>query len=180
MDYIVACSTDHNCGPNLIASYNIMCQWATNLWDHLNKFPVCGSSALDDRIVVQVVPKFHLAVHWPECRTNFSLNFEPGAAQKDMEGPEQTWFGLQGRESMKDQGPGFWSDTMDDKFSYWNWTKLILLGRTTCLISKIFLTCIHPGLLFKKKYLNMLAQAKIHEDELTFLNQALSDDVCNT
>lgn len=45
-----------------------------------------------------------------------------------MEGPERTWFGLQGGGSTKDQGPGFWSDTMDDKFSHWNWSKLIHLG----------------------------------------------------
>ena len=51
VDYVVVRSTDHNCGPNLIASYNIMCQWVMNLQDRLNKFPVCGSSALDDRIV---------------------------------------------------------------------------------------------------------------------------------
>ena len=46
-----------------------------------------------------------------------------------MEGPERTWFGLQGGGSTKDQGPGFWSDTMDDKFSHWNWTKFVGLGK---------------------------------------------------
>ena len=45
-----------------------------------------------------------------------------------MEGPERTWFGLQGGGSTKDQGPGFWSDAMDDKFAHWNWSKLIGLG----------------------------------------------------
>lgn len=53
-----------------------------------------------------------------------------------MEGPERTWFGLQGGGSTKDQGPGFWSDAMDDKFSHWNWTKLIGLG----LYLSLFLT----------------------------------------
>ena len=65
-----------------------MCQWATNLWKRFDEFPVGGSRGLDDRIVVRVVPKFHLAAHRPECRASFSLNFEPGAGRKDMEGPE--------------------------------------------------------------------------------------------
>ena len=45
-----------------------------------------------------------------------------------MEGPERTWFGLQGGGSTKDQGPGYWSDAMDDKFGHWNWNKLVRLG----------------------------------------------------
>ena len=40
--------------------------------------------------------------------------------------------------------------------------------------------CICPGPLFKKKYLNAKAQAKVHEDKLVFLNQRLPDNVRNT
>ena len=130
VDYVVVRSTAHNMGPKTIASYNIMCQWATHLQKWLKVFTLPMAQQLNDNIVAQVVPKFHLAVHKPECRANFSLNFEPGAGRKDMEGPEWTWFGLQGGGSTKDQGPGFWSDTMDDKFSHWNWTKLVRLGDT--------------------------------------------------
>ena len=75
-----------------------------------------------------MVPKFHLAAHRQECRANYSLNYEPGAGRRDMEGPEQTWFRLQGGGSTKDQGPGYWSDAMDDKFGHWNWSKLVRLG----------------------------------------------------
>jgi len=57
-------------------------------------FPLNNAQQLYDDIVVWVVPKFHLAAHIIECRANFSLNFEPGVGWKDMEGPEQTWFGL--------------------------------------------------------------------------------------
>ena len=180
VDYVVGRSTNHNDEPKLIASYDIMCQWAKNLRKRFNEFPVTGSSGLDDRIVARVVPKFHLAAHRSECRANFSLNFEPGAARKDMEGPEQTWFSLQGGGSTKDQGPGFWSDTMDDKFSHWNWTKLVSLGKAACLPRVLSLTCVHTGPLFKKKYLNAVAQAKVHEDELAFLNRTLPDDVRDT
>lgn len=105
-----------------------MCQWSTNLRTRLQGFPLDNAERLDDKIVARMVPKFHLAAHRQECRANFSLNYEPGAGRRDMEGPERTWFGLQGGGSTKDQGPGFWCDAMDDKFSHWNWSKLIGLG----------------------------------------------------
>lgn len=130
VDYVVVRSTAYNPGPKMIASYDIMCQWATNLGARLENFPLHDAQQLNRDIVARMVPKFHLAAHKPECRASFSLNYEPGVGRKDMEGPERTWFGLQGGGSTKDQGPGFWSDTMDDKFSHWNWTKLVGLGKT--------------------------------------------------
>lgn len=139
VDYVVVHSTSHNLGPKIVASYDIMCQWVTHLWSCLERFPLYQAEQLNNNIITQVVPKFHLATHKPECHANFSLNFEPGVGQKDMEGPEQTWFGLQGGGSTKDQGPGFWSDSMDDKFSHWNWTKLVGLGKTPCILGGISL-----------------------------------------
>lgn len=105
-----------------------MCQWSVNLRTRLKGFPLKRAKRLDDKIVARVVPKFHLAAHKEDCRINFSLNYEPGVGRSDMEGPERTWFGLQGGGSTRDQGPGYWSDTMDDKFGHWNWSKLVRLG----------------------------------------------------
>jgi hypothetical protein len=128
VDYVVVKSTQHNPEPKKIASYDIMCQWSKNLRQRLSEFPLNGAEGLDDQIVARVVPKFHLAAHRQECRADYSLNYEPGAGRRDMEGPERTWFGLQGGGSTKDQGPGYWSDAMDDKFGHWNWSKLVRLG----------------------------------------------------
>ena len=114
-----------------------MCQWNIKLQDRLKDFPLENAEQLDHQIVACVVPKFHLAAHKEDCRTNFSLNYEPGAGRSDMEGPERTWFGLQGGGSTKDQGPGYWSDAMDDKFGHWNWSKLVRLGRFISLVSYI-------------------------------------------
>ena len=105
-----------------------MCQWSVNLRSRLKDFPLENAEHLDRQIVAHVVPKFHLAAHKEACRINFSLNYEPGVGRSDMEGPERTWFGLQGGGSTKDQGPGYWSDAMDDKLGYWNWSKFIRLG----------------------------------------------------
>ena len=128
VDYVVVRSVQHNPEPKKIALYDIMCQWSTNLRRRLLEFPLEGAERLDDKIVAWMVPKFHLAAHRQECRANYSLNYEPGAGRRDMEGPERTWFGLQGGGSTKDQGPGYWSDAMDDKFGHWNWSKLVHLG----------------------------------------------------
>lgn len=127
---MVVHSTSHNPETKKVASYDIMCQWSTNLRKRLEDIPVKNAKRLDDKIVARVVPKFHLAAHKEDCRINFSLNYEPGVGRSDMEGPERTWFGLQGGGSTKDQGPGYWSDSMDDKFGHWNWSKLIRLGKT--------------------------------------------------
>ena len=127
-DYVVVRSASHNPETKKVVSYDIMCQWGTNLRKRLEGFPLENAEVLDDRIVARVVPKFHLAAHRETCRANFSLNYEPGVGRSDMEGPERTWFGLQGGGTTKDQGPGYWSDAMDDKFGHWNWTKLVRLG----------------------------------------------------
>ena len=140
---MVVQSTSHNPETRKVASYDIMCQWSVNLKDRLEHFPLDTAKQLDSQIVARVVPKFHLAAHKQECRVNFSLNYEPGVGRSDMEGPERTWFGLQGGGSTKDQGPGYWSDSMDDKFGHWNWSKLIRLGKVVlsfvyaCLIPLI-------------------------------------------
>ena len=51
VDYVVAHGMNHNCEPKLIASYDIMCQWAMNLWNRLNQFPITGSEGLNNRII---------------------------------------------------------------------------------------------------------------------------------
>ena len=130
VDYVTVLSTRHNPEPKKIASYDVMCQYWINLLKRLHEFPLEHAERLIQEIIAFVVPKFHLAAHRLKCRVEFSLNYEPGAGRRDMEGPERTWFGLQGGGSTKDQGPGFWSDAMDDKFSHWNWSKLVRLG--TC------------------------------------------------
>ena len=105
-----------------------MCQYIINFQARLKEFPLTNAEHLYHQLVARVVPKFHLAAHKESCRANFSLNYEPGVGRSDMEGPERTWFGLQGGGATKDQGPGYWSDSMDDKLGHWNWSKLIRLG----------------------------------------------------
>ena len=176
VDYIVAQSTSHNPEPKKIASYDIMCQWSKNLRNRLKDFPLDTARQLDDQIVARLVPKFHLAAHKQECQIKFSLNYEPGVGRSDMEGPERTWFGLQGGGSTKDQGPGYWSDAMDDKFGHWNWSKLVRLGRPVSTSSHIGL--IHlSGTLLAKKFTNALEQSVVHSDEFLALSADIPSDI---
>ena len=147
-DYVTKRSTSHSPETKKVASYDIVCQWHINLRERLKALPFPNAESLYDLIVAWVVPKFHSAAHIEICRTKFSLNYEPGVGRSDMEGPERTWFGLQGGGSTKDQGPGYWSDAMDDKFGHWNWSKLIRLGEVLVLF---FPTIISPC--FQERYL---------------------------
>lgn len=150
-----------------------MCQWSTNLQSRLKQFPLSRSDYIIDKFVAKMVPKFHLAAHRQECRANFSLNFEPGAGRRDMEGPERTWFGLQGGGCTKDQGPGYWSDAMDDKFGHWNWSKLVRLGKFSCSASPA-VPHVAIGTLLAKKYIHAAEQTEFHRDELDLISSQLS------
>ena len=147
-----------------------MCQWKINLRKRLKCFPLKNAKRLDDQIVARVVLKFHLAAHKEDCRINYSLNYEPGVGRSDMEGPERMWFGLQGGGSTRDQGPGYWSDSMDDKFGHWNWSKLVRLGEfffVSLLLPATQLLLL--GTLLAKKYTNALEQSAAHADEFDAL-----------
>lgn len=76
-DYVVVRSLSHNPEMKKVASYDIICQWSVNLWNHLKDFPLDNVERLDTQIVAHLVPKFHLAAHKQECCINFSLNYEP-------------------------------------------------------------------------------------------------------
>jgi len=167
---VVVRSTSHNPETKKVASYDIMCQWSVNLQNRLEDFPHKYAERLDHQIVARVVPKFHLAAHKEQCRIDFSLNYEPGVGRSDMEGPERTWFGLQGGGSTKDQGPGYWSDAMDDKFGHWNWSKLVRLGRFILFsFSRTITQSLPSGTLLVRKYTNALTQSTGHTDEFTAL-----------
>ena len=90
--------------------------------------------------------------------------------RSDMEGPERTWFGLQGGGLTKDQGPGYWNNAMDDKLGHWNWSKLVRLGMPILFpLLRMITSLLLPGPLLAKKYATALTQATTHSDEFTAL-----------
>jgi hypothetical protein len=93
----------------------------------MRAFPEDGTPNITDKIVAYVVPSFHIVSHL--CEDDFNLRYTPGAGHSDGEGPERTWWGMQGGGSAKEMGPGSWSGTLDDLFGHWNWGKFVHIGK---------------------------------------------------
>ncbi|KAJ7866793.1 hypothetical protein B0H14DRAFT_3084182 [Mycena olivaceomarginata] len=131
MDFIFASAWKHV--RNLLfflLSYDIMCQWSKNLKERLLKLPPAVRFHLVQYIIKFVIPKLHILGHLRICQEIFSLLFTLGAAQADIEGIERIWSssGLMGT-STREMGPGSRQDTLDDFWHFWNWNKVVGMGR---------------------------------------------------
>ena len=113
----------------IFASYDIACQWATNLFARMNAPTMPEWLRLPPSTLVKVfVPKFHLPGHIVKCQAPFSFNFAPGVGRTDGEGVEWNWSVLNGiARSVSMMGPGGRWDTLDDFCNYANWRKTITL-----------------------------------------------------
>ena len=80
-------------------------------------------------LFIFAIPKLHIHGHRLPCQAMYSLKYLFGPGQTDGEGIERTW-AMMGpvATSTKEMGPGHRHDTLDDHWSYWNWSKLIGLG----------------------------------------------------
>jgi hypothetical protein len=131
MDYIVASALRHLAQLLFfLFSYDIMCQWSKNLKERLLNLPPHVRFQVAHYFVKFVIPKLHILGHLKFCQDFFSLLFTLGAAQADMEGIERIWSssGLMGA-STREMGPGSRQDTLDDFWHYWNWNKVVGMGK---------------------------------------------------
>ncbi|KAF7343572.1 CxC2 domain-containing protein [Mycena sanguinolenta] len=131
MDYIAASAWRHlRTLLFFLLSYDIMCQWSKNLRDRLAKLPPAVRLLLVRAFVKFVIPKLHILGHLRKCQENFSLLYTLGSAQADMEGIERIWSssGLMGA-STREMGLGSRQDTLDDFWHFWNWNKVVGMGR---------------------------------------------------
>ncbi|KAL1658890.1 hypothetical protein GGF50DRAFT_131419 [Schizophyllum commune] len=120
----------HDPALNIILSYDIACQFYKNLVDRIKKLPVrlrFEAVALTMRFVI---PKLHILGHRAACQLMFNIAYLFGGARTDGEGVERPWahLGPLGT-ALRQMGPGSAADTLDDHLGYWNWLKLIALGR---------------------------------------------------
>lgn len=110
-------------------SYDIACQWALNLHDRLNLMP--ADMKLPGELVTNfLVPKFHLPAHTPDCHGPYSFNWALGVGRTDGEGIERNWAWLNGlaRSAVMMGAGGRW-DTIDDFTAFFNFQKMVNLGR---------------------------------------------------
>ena len=128
MDYIYRRALQHSPLTDKVVSYDISCQWSVNLQERMENFPV-DETDVPHAPIAYVIPKFHSHGHKDSCSDNYSLYYTPGCAQTDGEGIERVWWGFYRiGATLKELGPGCWSDTLDDLYSHWNWKKVTGLG----------------------------------------------------
>lgn len=144
--------------PRILISYDISCQWSINLGKRMGEddwpsdFKIPPST-----VIIPAVPKLHEASHEAANHQVYSLHYIPGAAEVDGEVPERVW-GANNEvgKSTSGQAPGNRNDNIDDNFSFWNYEKIIGLGRTVL-----------------RKYRTALANGNLHREA----HRGLSENV---
>jgi hypothetical protein len=131
MDYIFASAIRHIIIPFLLISYDIACQWFTNLIKQMESHWPTHLVLPPLVVFTSAIPKLHEPSHTAANHQAYSLNFIPGVGASDFECPERFWAGPNALgNSTKTQGPGSRHDVLDDHFNYWNWQKYVAIGRT--------------------------------------------------
>jgi hypothetical protein len=136
MDYFLGSSLKLHTPSRLVASYDIGCQWYRNMYRRFEAYPPNPISSGEIEDIEVLVPKFHLAAHVVECRTEFSFNLVPGVGRTDGESPERGWSDINAvAMSTREMGPGSRRDTLDDHFNDRNWRKIANIGTSIfCLL----------------------------------------------
>lgn len=136
MDYIFASALRHH-SPKLskVGSYNITCQWATNLLKCLKCLLLCICLHAILSFMSFVIPKLHIYGHKVQCQLTYSFHLHPGIGNTDGEGIEQShaFIGPMGT-TMREMGPGSRHDTFNDGWGFWNWLKLVTLCKSFVLL----------------------------------------------
>ncbi|KAJ6494088.1 hypothetical protein C8R47DRAFT_1176521 [Mycena vitilis] len=132
MDYLFFMSLAGSTVIRLYVSYDIACQWHKTIWERMKLFVRYGVEFKENKKwVVFLVPKFHLPAHIELCNILFSFNLTPCVGRTDGEAPERGWADANRlANSTSISGPGARRDTLDVHFQYWNWKKIVGLGKT--------------------------------------------------
>ncbi|KAJ7938922.1 hypothetical protein B0H13DRAFT_1851094 [Mycena leptocephala] len=123
MDYMFFMSLAGSPLQRLYISYDIVCQWHKNIRERMKIFDSEIQFKDGQKYVVFLVPKFHLPTHIELCNILYSFNLTPFVGRTDGEAPERL------ANSTSISGPGARRDMIDTHFQYWNWKKIIALGR---------------------------------------------------
>ncbi|KAJ6525006.1 hypothetical protein B0H19DRAFT_1340096, partial [Mycena capillaripes] len=132
MDYLFFMSLRHSPLTHLYVSHDIACQWHKNIWERMKVFSSYeGVEFVDgEKLVVFLVPKFHLPAHIEACNILFSFNLTPFVGRTDGEAPERGWADANRlANSTSISGPGARRDALDVHFQSWNRKKIVALGR---------------------------------------------------
>jgi len=117
--------------PLLLISYDIACQWFTNLFKRMDERWPEELKLPSTTQIIPAIPKLHEPMHEAANHEVYSLNFIPGVGESNCKCPERIWSPHNALgNSTKTQGPGSRQDVLDDHFCFWNWEKYIGLRKT--------------------------------------------------
>ncbi|KAK0443017.1 uncharacterized protein EV420DRAFT_1649434 [Desarmillaria tabescens] len=133
MDYFILSTLSYDMPPDLVISYDIVCQWHKKFFARMEKYPASLRLHQSEHNILYLVPKFHLPAHILSCRNDFSFNFSAKVGWMDGEAPERGWATTNAlANSTKEMGPESHRDTLDDHFGDYNWRKIIIIASTIC------------------------------------------------
>jgi hypothetical protein len=114
--------------PNVVISYDIACKWSIH---HLERFARNHPDLDVDKFQFSyLIPKFHLPGHGTSCQTQYSFNFANGVGRTHGETVEQEWAHINlAALSTREMGPGARHLTLDDSWNWWNWRKILGMGK---------------------------------------------------
>lgn len=129
MDYLLLSSTRDCKVKMLVVLYDIACQWSKKIWNRMSAYPHSMQWRKGQRVIVFLVPKFHLPAHITACQIAYSFNYTPNVGRTEGEAPERGWSQLNGAAgSTKEMGPGSYRDTLDDLMGDLNYKKVKGMG----------------------------------------------------
>ena len=120
----------------VLVSYDIGCQWSTNLDKCLSVYAISSSFSLPSLSYWRViVPKFHLAGHRKDCQLQFNINFTKGAGRMTGEMVESGWAQLGSMAIWScENGPFARRAVLDDHWGSENWCKLRRLRKLISIL----------------------------------------------
>jgi len=114
--------------PYMCWSYDIECQHSINRVARFERwFPDLVPVV---KRITGCIPKMHINNHKDDCMYRYSFNYTPGVGCTCGEGIETTWAEAdQTAGSTKKENRGHRHDSLDDFHGYWNWEKVVKMGK---------------------------------------------------
>lgn len=113
----------------VLVSYDIGCQWETNLQHRFNDYSVSAPTISNLVYWKVAVPKFHLSGHGAKCQVKFNLGWTKWAGRTDGERIEASWAQSTSMATWtRESGPNARRNILDDHWNAANWRKLLGLG----------------------------------------------------
>lgn len=162
MDYVFGSSMPLSPLLFIVASYDIACQWFTNLAQRMTRWPaeIIPSQGIK---VMPLIPKLHEPGHKKKGHELYSFNFAPGVGMTDGECIERIWSSHNALgNATKTQGPGSRHDVLDDHFGFWNWQKYSGMGEHSAdWPAYAVLTLTAPGVTLMRRYRSAIRERNI-------------------